>query len=316
MTSPSKLILKSLKKVYTKLYPVDNTMNCDLEGQLASDLIRKIISSKKPSMIARFGAVELNIMVACANSNGGFKKYLRYIKDEISTYEINNEILTAAKVNAGIFPKDPEILHQFYNLMKEDIKQLDVLGSWLNYENDFISNHRSLIKIPLKDIEPYYHENPWTKALKDKKVLVIHPFTESIKQQYNKRELLFNNPDLLPKFNLITLQSVQSIAGENNLPYKDWFEALNYMKNQISQIDFDVAIIGCGAYGFPLAAYIKRIGKQSIHMGGSTQILFGIKGKRWENNNFISQLMNQHWIRPNTNETPLNNNLVEGSCYW
>ena len=52
------------------------------------------------------------------------------------------------------------------------------------------------------------------------------------------------------------------------------------------KIDFDVAIIGCGAYGFPLAAKLKQAGKQAIHLAGATQLLFGIKGKRWEEYQF------------------------------
>ena len=44
------------------------------------------------------------------------------------------------------------------------------------------------------------------------------------------------------------------------------------------KFDFDVALIGCGAYGFPLAAKLKTAGKQAIHLGGVLQALFGIKG--------------------------------------
>ena len=50
------------------------------------------------------------------------------------------------------------------------------------------------------------------------------------------------------------------------------------MKSQMDQTDYDIALIGCGAYGFPLAAHAKRMGKQAIHMGGSLQLLFGIRG--------------------------------------
>ena len=50
------------------------------------------------------------------------------------------------------------------------------------------------------------------------------------------------------------------------------------MKNQIVKTDFDIAIIGAGAYGFSLAAFIKKIGKKAVHLGGPTQVLFGIKG--------------------------------------
>lgn len=42
------------------------------------------------------------------------------------------------------------------------------------------------------------------------------------------------------------------------------------MEDKIKQIDFDVCIIGCGAYGLPLAAFVKRMGKQAIHLAGGT----------------------------------------------
>ena len=37
----------------------------------------------------------------------------------------------------------------------------------------------------------------------------------------------------------------------------------------------------------PLAAFIKSIGKKAVHLGGSTQILFGIKGERWDERDFF-----------------------------
>ncbi len=68
---------------------------------------------------------------------------------------------------------------------------------------------------------------------------------------------------------------------------------------------FDVAIIGAGAYGMPLADFIKiKMGKVAIHMAGATQILFGIKGKRWENHEYISKLFNDHWKYPMQKEVP------------
>ena len=48
------------------------------------------------------------------------------------------------------------------------------------------------------------------------------------------------------------------------------------------RLEFDVSIVGCGAYGFPLANEIKKKGKVAIHLTGATQLMFGIVGKRWE----------------------------------
>ena len=85
------------------------------------------------------------------------------------------------------------------------------------------------------------------------------------------------------------------------------------------KIDFDIAIIGCGAYGFPLAAKLKEAGKQAFHLGGATQIMFGIKGKRWvENQNFayVQSFFNDSWVYPSDLDIPKNANEVEDACYW
>lgn len=91
--------------------------------------------------------------------------------------------------------------------------------------------------------------------------------------------------------------------------------------------EYDVCILGCGAYGFPLAAYAKRQGKQAIHLGGVSQLLFGITGRRWLNpmhgverwglpKGFYVNLMNEHWIRPDATTKPKDSDKVEGNCYW
>ena len=68
--------------------------------------------------------------------------------------------------------------------------------------------------------------------------------------------------EVLPDFELITFQPVQSIAS-NPVDFSTWFEALDWMCTQVEQIDFTTAIIGAGAYGFPLGAHIKRTRQES-----------------------------------------------------
>lgn len=46
------------------------------------------------------------------------------------------------------------------------------------------------------------------------------------------------------------------------------------------------------------------------------QVLFGIKGRRWDSHPFISTLYNEFWVRPRQNETPEGAIMVEGGCYW
>ena len=51
-------------------------------------------------------------------------------------------------------------------------------------------------------------------------------------------------------------------------------------------------------------------------MGGPTQILFGIKGKRWDDHPVISKFYNEYWVIPNSIEKPQGANKVENGCYW
>ena len=168
-------------------------------------------------------------------------------------------------------------------------------------------------------LEPWLASGrPWSAALAGKKVLVIHPFESTIQEQYKRRELIFPNSEILPRFELKTLKAVQTLCGEKDERFDTWFEALDYMYEQALNIDFDVAIIGCGAYGMPLASKLKDAGKQAIHLGGATQLLFGIKGYRWENHypTKIATFFNDAWVRPLAEEKPSNARTVEKGCYW
>ena len=224
------------------------------------------------------------------------------------------------KNNAGFFSNTSENLSKFAQMMIQDTPLVDILAAW-RYEEKILEKELSnAYKIELEYLTPFWCSTPWTRALEGKKVLVVHPFSETIKKQYKKRELIHKNSSILPSFQLKTIKAIQSIGGKDiSDKFKDWFDALEYMKSEINKIDYDICIIGCGAYGFPLAAHVKRNGKKAIHMGGATQLLFGIRGQRWENyiEHFdYNQFMNDYWVRPSSEETPQQSKNVEGGCYW
>ena len=146
-------------------------------------------------------------------------------------------------------------------------------------------------------------------------MLVIHPCAETINKQYQNRKYIWKNQNVLPEFELLTIKAVQTIAGETS-EFSTWFEALEYMEKQMDTLDYDIAIIGCGAYGFSLSAHAKRMGKKAIHLGGATQILFGIKGKRWDELPEVNKFYNEYWVYPSVDETPKNKERVENGCYW
>ena len=59
------------------------------------------------------------------------------------------------------------------------------------------------------------------------------------------------------------------------------------------------------------------MGKSCIHIGGGTQLLFGIRGKRWDRIFHDKDWYGtQAWVRPMYHEIPKKQELVEGGCYW
>ncbi len=294
----------------------NNFADASVRNQAASDLIKKRLTDNLPLMIARFGATEISYLTNSLIVNDwSIRKKKDYVLNRINSFEWEPQIIHDMIHVSGFFPHNESNAIKYAQLCQNDIKCVDILGSWLYRERLLNKELAHTLKVPLPDLEPYFHQNPWSEALEGKTVLVVHPFEETIVKQYAKKSILFENTGVLPNFQLKTIKAVQS-AGNTKTPFKDWFEALDFMKQQIDQESFDVAIIGCGAYGFHLAAHVKQMGKKGIHLGGATQNLFGIIGKRWEAHEPTRKLMNEHWVRPLETEKPTEVNLVENGCYW
>lgn len=295
-------IIKKLKQTYKNIKFKMNYHDLKVMSEDAGNqFIREMILSGAPAFVARGGATEMR----CIGE---------YLKNASFSSKISEEISTLS----GVFPNDAGMLKGFCELYIAAISEADLISLWgVGAESRVVHNHcKEANFTKLHALEPYYFDQPWSAALAGKKVLVIHPFKKSIESQYKRREELFPRENILPKFkSLECFKAVQSIAGERT-EYASWFEALDYMKREIANREFDVAIIGAGAYGLPLAAYCKEIGKQAIQMSGATQLLFGIKGKRWDNHPVISTFYNEAWVRPDESETPTQKKMVEGGSYW
>lgn len=295
-----------------------------LDLDSANERIAQLLSEDGGRMIARYGNTELMTVANYFGIKAGVHP-LKYINGKQEAWWWDETYIDLMD-NAGFFNPNPKDLERFCKLMIQDTQEVDLLGSWVKYEVLFSDKLNTIPKTRLQFLEPYFSKNPWTKALKGKRVLVVHPFARSIQTQYAKRHLLFDNPDILPDFaSLEVIPAVQSI-GNGDDRFSNWFEALDWMKSEIDKRDYDVCLIGCGAYGFPLAAHVKRQGKKAVHLGGALQLLFGIRGRRWDGQNYgvnigfkpgqYASLPNESWVRPAADERPTTAAKVENACYW
>ena len=311
--------LKALRRLYSKCF-ASKAVGYDrgiTDPDKASELIYNLLASGKPCMIARYGAFELASVVNYLGVRNPHHSLLKYITGKELQWWWNKRLMGFMQTNAGFFPVTEENLMKFGEMMVEDSKQVDILGSWLPDEERLKTIFDlQYYTILLKNLEPFWVNQPWSRYLEGKRVVVVHPFAETIKYQYaNCKDVIFENPLVLPCFaSLRVVKAVQSLGG--NSDFSNWFEALDYMKKEVDKEDYDVCLIGCGAYGFPLAAYVKRTGKQAVHLGGALQLLFGIRGKRWDNMEDYKYLVNRCWTRPKEDETPQVKDNVENGCYW
>lgn len=236
---------------------------------------------------------------------------------------------------SGFFPIDAEYGSKFGHLILEQAGEIDMQGFWDLYMEDYMLyayQKNTKYITTLNTLEPWnlHFENnnpkgvkPWSHALKGKKVLVVHPFAETLQKQYeNNREKIFSRiyeaDDILPEFDLKIVKAIQTLGSTSDPRFKTWFDAYDYMVNECSKQDFDVAILGCGAYGYPIAGELKKMGKTVIHMGGATQLMFGIVGRRWETTHIgiKENIMNEYWVRPREDEKPNKDGMLEQGCYW
>ena len=302
---------------YQKRYVLKTTFVPGIENvsrvDEANRCIMELLESENPCMISRYGGTEyycmINYMKGC---------HPLWFLRSLFPFWVNSHITYDMINNAGFFPNGNKYFSMFSDLYRKSAREIDILGNWNLYNHAF-EEECHYTKFYIDDIYPFMAKYPWTSALKGKKVLVIHPFKDTIIKQYENRSLLFDNPDILPVFaSLRVVKAVQSLGGESN-GFSSWFDALKYMEDEIDKEDYDVAIIGCGAYGMPLAAHCKRMGKKVVHMGGATQLLFGIAGDRWLNHfgeAYHKLCSNPHWVRPSETDRPKNADKVENACYW
>ncbi len=223
-----------------------------------------------------------------------------------------------------MFSTDTKSLEQYSERIIEQLNVIDIMAYWRNIPEKMVFRKFYQDKLKCINVEnlypyPFWHKSDlpdWQLELKEKRVLVVSSFADTIKKQYDKRCCIWKNENILPQFNLLTFKAVQTCGGQRDKRFVTWEDAFKYMLYEIQKVDFDIALISCGSYGIPLAIELKKMGKKVIQWGGCFQLWFGIKGNRWDNNPEINTYINKFWTYPSEEEVPPLSKLVNNSSYW
>lgn len=154
---------------------------------------------------------------------------------------------------------------------------------------------------PFEAMEPVRalvrHNQPWTLSLVGRKVLIVHPFAKTIEAQFQRKDRISGVKDVLPDLELSVMRAPISLKSGSS-EFEAWPARFRRLVTATLEKDFDVALIGAGGYGAPLAHAIKSSGKPAIHTAGATQLIFGIRGQRWDTDADMLKVMDSSWVRP------------------
>jgi hypothetical protein len=276
--------------------------------------IQKLCSNSEPFFVGRNGTIETEVIY--------FWKSYRPAR----TYP--DRMRELIQRNAGIFPSTDESIDRW---CAEYVQILSLINGgaagWyaptVQIEKIILDYHApNAFRTPLRSLEPYYvaKGNRWTEKLAGKKVAVVSSFAATIEKQLSKSAKIWPN-GLLDisgvKWSFVrTGYAPVTAMGNATWPSgcNTWEAAVEYVVKEVGKPD--IALIGCGGLGMIIAGRLKAKGVSAIVLGGAIQVLFGIKGKRWETHDIISKFWNDAWVFPSATEFPAAAYSVEGGCYW
>jgi hypothetical protein len=278
-----------------------------------NSFLHERVASGEPLAAGKIGDTELEVLVKYEHCNRDPERFFRSISE--------GHELELLYLNCGVFPKRHDVLVAWVARYLQALSAVDLLGVWHNAgEEEIVAKYASkAILTDIRSLEPYYHTTPWSRALAGKRVTVVTPFAESIASQharYRGKDLFPDAPSVLPDFELTVVRAPFS-AGVQPPVHADWHTALDDLERSIADTSFDVCLIGAGAWSLPLCSFVReRLNRPAIHLGGALQILFGVRGKRWERHPAFRRLFNENWIRPLASERPKSQWKNDGGAYW
>jgi hypothetical protein len=231
----------------------------------------------------------------------------------------------------GVFPSTPKFLKIFAQFFLENIGDLNILGL-MDGKNEFQLMSSLQIEAKLtyfQSMEPdrSIPENLslcYLLLFRGKKILLISPYAEFIASRakadiydsvWQASEKKWFSPLSIEALN-IPYSYIS--ASETHALYHDSVELYQTICTQISKLEFDIALIGAGALGMPIARYVKSLGKVGLSLGGHLQVIFGVAGGRWRNDpDWVARYLNEYWVDvPPNYHPPLSKQLSDGGAYW
>jgi len=300
-------------------------MTTQQEVDDGAEQILNCFNSNEPFFIGRNGSSEMMV----------FDYWLKYRTVGVPW---RSDLIGRLRNNFGVWPITSSSLDAWCKDYHDALSRVNgISAGWFkplaDAEHQFIKRVvPAAFTMPLRCLEPYYvrPDLRWTTALADKDVAVITSFTKTVQGQLDRIDPLkiwssLEAPEsILPptvRWHLVKSYFPPNVSGDHetgwaSIGVESWEQAVDHLVAEVLKTPATHAIIGCGAIGMNVAGRLRAKGLSVLLLGGAVQVLFGVRGRRWENHGVISKFWNDSWVWPEESECPPNAQTVEGACYW
>lgn len=192
-----------------------------------------------------------------------------------------------------------------------------IMNLYIQFKEQFHNYYNLNNVVLLNNTKSIANIAPTFKLIGDKKVLVISSFSDLIKQQYESGKVYKLGIDF-PKIHALDCVTTP-YCFLNQGPHQNYFETVESIFKEIQTKDFDIALLGCGAYGHMLTHKIhSELKKDAIYIGGPITNFFGILSTRELNHGMGKDIvLNEYWITTIPESfRPSNYKYIEDGCYW
>lgn len=306
-------------ETYKKQIVNRKDMNFIISFSEISNHLVALMNTDKPLWIARFGGSDTNfihqwyldssnqsneLLISIIKKYNGFFDYTN--STSVIELYIKNYIDSCYTADASFF-----LGHELENITNNNYNFRPFNDNCLFFSYTYTESIK-----PFLDSFKIWGEN--------KKILIISPFSESLKFQTQPdrinnllKDYKFPNCSF-EFFNVpVTYNNPHLDLNheENKMFANETKDEVNYimlcikLMDEIRKLDFDIALLSCGSYSMFFGSRIKReMGKKAIYIGGILNVLFNIYGARYDNpfhNTFVNL---DYQIEPFENKKYFNEN--------
>jgi hypothetical protein len=196
---------------------------------------------------------------------------------------------------AGLFPGTGDFLRRFAALFARDVGSLDAIGLC---PNEPLGSQVGLLGFhdAPGEVMSYIDQEPdrsspadeslcYLPYLRGRRLLLVSAFADVLCRRANRDtfEAVWIKTGK-PWFDPAGVEGIEIPLGwsaSTRARHATSLDLLAEITDRLAQRDFDLALIGAGGLGIPIAAEVKRQGRAAISLGGHIQVLFGVRGARW-----------------------------------